>query len=187
MDPATGLCFPWYTHPFLNDLKDWYLADKTVLEFGGGLSTMWWRRKAKWVDTIETDPEWTDHIVEQCWQAQYTNGIVHCTKLADGLASDMPKYFDLIPKRPNGHYDIIIVDGIYRTEALQWAIDHLKGHRGIIIADNWQQDFVWISPKAEEIMKPYQIQQFYQPGHADHEGRPWNTSFWIIDDRPDRP
>jgi len=63
---------------------------------------------------------------------------------------------------------------------MQWALNHFKGRGGILIADNWQQDFVWISEVSEALMSPYKINRFYQPGHTNHEGKPWNTVYWEI-------
>jgi hypothetical protein len=72
------------------------------------------------------------------------------------------------------------VDGIWRYEMLQWALDHFKGRGGLLIADNWQQDYVWISPPAEDLMSKYTIHKFIQPNHINHEGRPWQTVYWEI-------
>lgn len=193
-EEGTGLVYPWYTHPFLEDLKHWHLKDRTVLELGGGRSTAWWRSRSKWVDTVEADPDWAVEVHKECYELSLFNGVVcswPCEDMVitekgsllrafpDGIPEKMPDYFAIIPER---QYDIIVVDGIYRTEALQWALDHLGKRFGVIIADNWQQDFVWISPKAEQIMAPYEIHRFVQPGHTNHEGRPWNTSYWVINE-----
>ena len=65
---------------------------------------------------------------------------------------------------------------------LQWALDHFKGRGGLLIADNFDQDYVWISPLANELMMPYKDveQMFYQPNHTNHEGKQWNTRIWHI-------
>ena len=88
------------------------------------------------------------------------------------------EFFDMIPK--DKEYDIISVDGIWRYECLEWALNHLKGREGIIIADNWHQDYVWISPPAEKLMSKYDINIYIQPNHTNHEGNPWKTVYWKI-------
>lgn len=162
-------------------IKTFDLADKTILELGGGASTAWWRKKAKWVDTIEASYNWAVDIREYCKREGLENGEVFNFKgdLPEGLPERMMEYFIIIPVLDK-QYDVIIVDGIYRTEALAFALVHFEKTGGLLIADNWQQDYVWISPKAEEVMAPYPIQRFYQPGHTNHEGRPWNTVLWEI-------
>jgi predicted O-methyltransferase YrrM len=81
---------------------------------------------------------------------------------------------------PDIDFNIIVVDGILRNECLQHAIKLLSKKGGIIIADNWQQDFVWLSPAAEDLMKPYERKIFVQPDHTNHEGNAWKTAIFTI-------
>jgi len=46
---------PWYTYPSINFLETRSFSDKTVLEFGGGQSSIWWGLRAKNVVTLEGD------------------------------------------------------------------------------------------------------------------------------------
>lgn len=177
-----GLVYPWWTHPFLDELEKWDLKEKTWLEFGGGRSTAWLRSKCKRVDTIESNVLWANTATTECHENGLTNGNVYnkLKDLPDGLQQRKQEYFDLIPTGEK--YDIISVDGIWRTECLAWALNHFKGREGILIADNYDQDFVWISPFADELMKHYKNSEhiFYQPNHTNHEGKPWNTRYWEI-------
>lgn len=178
IDPSNGLIEPWWTWDFMDLLKTWDLKDKTWLEFGSGRSTAWLRKKCKWVDSIEANKEWSYQANNDCAANMLVNGFVECADLPDGIQERKQEYFDLIPK--DKKYDIISVDGIWRNECLQWAIDYFKGRGGILIADNFNQDFVWISPAAEELMKPYEEHVYIQKEHTNHEGKPWNTRYWII-------
>lgn len=173
-----GLIYPWWVHSFLEVLDTLDLKDKTWLEFGGGRSTAWLRSKCKWVDTIEGNLEWASQAMQDCDRNNLFNGFVYADNLPDGVQERKQEFFNLIPN--DKKYDIISVDGIWRYECLQWALDHFKGRGGLLIADNWQQDYVWISPAAEELMRPYKINKFIQPNHTNHEGRPWNTVYWEI-------
>jgi hypothetical protein len=176
-----GLVYPWWTHPFLDLLEEIDLSKMDWLEFGAGYSTGWLRSRCRWVDSIEANREWAAKADKYCRDNQLSNGIIFSASdgdIADGVLQGKLTYFDLIPEGVK--YDIISVDGIFRYECLQWALDHFKGRGGMLIADNWQQDYVWISPAAEELMRPYEAYTFYQPSHANHEGKPWNTTYWII-------
>lgn len=177
---SNGLVMPWWTHPFLDMLKQWDMSERYLLEFGAGLGTAWLRHKCEWVDSVESDPEWKDKAQAQCDRYSINNGQIYypAEKLPDGIQERKNEYFQLIPTEKK--YDIISVDGIWRYECLVWARDHFKGRGGILIADNWQQDKVWISEVAERLMAPYEIHRYFQPGHTDHEGRPWNTVYWEI-------
>ena len=174
-----GLVMPWWTHPFLEVLKTWDVSNKNWLEFGGGRSTAWLRSKAKWVDTIDASEEWAQQSKIDCESNNLTNGELYVKTLADGVQGTQYLFFDMIPN--NKQYDIISVDGIWRYECLEWALNHFKGRSGIIIADNWHQDYVWISPPSEKIMSKYEINVFVQPNHINHEGNPWKTVYWKID------
>lgn len=175
-----GLVYPWWTHPFLDVLETWDLKDITWLEFGGGLSTVWLRSKCKWVDTIEANLNWAHIAKLECINNSLTNGRIwyDYADIPDGVQGLQGTYFGLIPKEKK--YDIISIDGIYRTESISWAIEHFKGREGTIILDNLDQDFVWISPKAMELLEPYKGEVFIQPNHINHEGKPWNTRYYKI-------
>lgn len=176
-----GLVYPWWTHPFLDVLKTWELHDKNWLEFGGGRSSAWLRKKCAWVDTIEANIEWGKQVEADCNNNKLNNGRICVADLFDGVQEQKKYFFDLIPD--DKQYDIISVDGIWRYECLEWALKHFGSRKGIIIADNWQQDYVWISPPAEELMSKYKIKIYIQPNHTNHEGKPWKTVYWVINDK----
>jgi hypothetical protein len=175
----SGLVFPWLTHPFLDLVETWDLSDKTMLEFGAGRGSAYWWSKCKWVDSIESNSEWAMKACDDIGNCLLHNkGRMHYVNVADGIDEQAPIYFDAVPKETK--YDIILVDGLYRNESLQWAIDHFKGREGTLIVDNMDQDFVWISSAANELMAPYPCEIYYQPGHINHEGKPWNTRIYQI-------
>lgn len=178
--PRNGMVMAWWTHPILEliEAMDW--KDKVMLETGAGRGTAWLRERCKWVDSIEADLEWAAQVQKDCDEYGLINGRIFAAQLPDGVQGRKQEYFDLIPN--DKQYDIISVDGIWRYEMLQWTLDHFKGSGGLLIADNFDQDFVWISPVADELMKPYKSveQIFYQPDHTNHEGKPWNTRLWNI-------
>lgn len=181
IDEENGLVEPWLTWPFMDWVKTLGLSDKIILEFGAGRSTAWWRKKSKWVDSIEANTEWALQAMKDCVESDLTNGAIYYKDINDGMAAsgELDKYMNLIPsKQP---YDIIIVDGIYRTEILEWAIAHLKVNGGgMLFIDNLDQDFVWISPRANELVAPLEGEIFIQPNHINHEGKPWNTRYYKV-------
>lgn len=177
IDPDNGIVEPWWTWPCMDVIKTWDLKGKKWLEFGAGLSTAWLRDKCEWVDSIESSNEWAAKAANYCNQNNLINGNIHSADLPDGIQELKEAYFRLISET---EYDIISVDGIWRNECLEWALNHFKGRGGIVVVDNMGQDFVWISPAADALMSPYQCEIFYQPGHTNHEGRPWNTRIYTI-------
>ena len=171
--PTNGLTMCWWTHPFLALADTWDWTGKTFLEFGAGLGTPWLRSKCAWVDSVESDLLWAEEARSACQKANLLNGAIFAAQLPP-----REQYFDLIPK--DKQYDIVSVDGIFRNDCLQWAVDHLKAGGGLLIVDNMNQDYVWVSPKADEIMREYQAHIAIQPNHACHKGKPWNTRYYVI-------
>lgn len=177
-DESNGLVMPWWSHPFLNVMKGWDLQDKYMLELGAGLGTAWLRDKCKWVDSVDASPEWAYKAEQYCQQNDRLNGQVSCEEIPDGVPGGWERYKNLIPDHVQ--YDVISIDGIYRTESIEWALQHFKGRGGIMIIDNLDQDYVWISPKAMELVKDLEGEVFVQPNHTNNEGKPWNTRYYKV-------
>jgi len=176
--PKNGMVMCWWTHPILELIETWDWKDKNVLEFGSGRGTAWLRERSKLVHSIEADLQWADQVVKDCNEYNLHNGGIWARQIPDGVQGMQAEYFGMIPK--DVQYDIITIDGIYRTESIEWALNHFKGREGLLILDNLDQDYVWISPKAMELLEPYKGEIFIQPGHINHEGKPWNTRYYII-------
>lgn len=176
LSPKNGMIQCWWTHPILDEIETWDWKNKKILEFGAGRGTAWLRERSKWVDSIEANMEWAELVNKECEEQNIKNGELFAKQIADGIPELKDEYFDLIPKRKK--YDIVTIDGIYRTEAIEWAINHFKGRDGLMIIDNLDQDYVWISPKAMELIEPYESKVYIQLEHTNHEGKPWNTR-WV--------
>ena len=168
-ESQTGLVYPWFTHPFLDWLKKQDLKEYNWLEFGAGLGTAWLRSRCRWVDTVETNQGWIGHAQAECDRFQLANGLLHWTEETSFLDGC------------NKPYQIISVDGIFRDMVMHWAIDYFEsGVGGILIADNYDQDFVWPNPTCKDRLAKYAEHKHIQPDHTNHNGKPWNTSWWYI-------
>lgn len=165
-----GVCFPWFTHPFLEVLDTWDLKDKVVLEYGGGKSTLWWASRAKQVFTIETSVDWMAEI----YSYNAKNVTMFPRQVNEGDQTKVDYYTGI----PEGCYpDIVVIDGVLRHECLLKALTLPRPI--IIIHDNWQQDG-FVCPASEEVMKEFKIHNFIQENHTDNHGRKWATAYWNI-------
>jgi hypothetical protein len=174
IDDTNGLCYPWFTHPFLEVLKTWNLKDKSVLEYGGGRSTLWWASKTKQVHTIEANGMWAKEIVE----ALAVNGLQNTTVIHRPVNEGDQSKVDYYTEIPDGcKPDIVVVDGILRHECLLKALT-LKRPL-IVIHDNWQQDG-FVCPASEEAVKDLVTNNFIQENHTDNHGRKWATAYWNL-------
>lgn len=164
-DSEVESAYPWFTYPFLQELKTWDLKDKTVLEYGGGRGTKWLRSKCKYVTTIELSKEWAEVIETDC--KEFNNGTVKVIE-----RDNIKQYLN------HDKADIVIIDGEYRKETLV----HWKDCKGIIlIADNWDQAHVWIGDGSVQIMKQFKGNVFEQPDHQGENGQnKWKTIYWNL-------
>ena len=91
-----------------------------VVEFGSGNSTLWWAEKVASVVTVEHDPAWYDRIEAL---APSNVSIIHATGQ------------DYTRGANGGKFDIIVVDGILRTECIEHSLAALKSD-GVYVCDN---------------------------------------------------
>lgn len=176
-DPTNNLVFPWLTHPALDVIKSWDLADKNVLEWGSGLSTAWWADKCKHVMAIEANKEWFAQVNNLLYinNNLSNKATIIYRNVNEGDQTKVEFYTD-VP----AHYqpDIVVVDGILRFECIQKALTLPRPIT--LIVDNWQQDRIFICPAAEDLLKDFPGVIYRQEDHKDHEGRPWQTGIWKI-------
>lgn len=176
-DPTNNLVEPWFTHPALDVIKTWDLSNKLVLEWGAGLSTLWWADRCKYVMAIEADPTWFADVIrlknEHGFQSKAE---VHFRNVHEGdqtkidFYTEVPAWF-----QPN----IVVVDGVLRYECILKALTLPRPL--MLIVDNWQQDYVFICPAAEEALKGFTGNVYIQSDHIDHSGRPWATAIFNIE------
>lgn len=121
---------PWYTYPAIDFLSGRTFKNKTVLEFGGGQSTLWWAARASSVVTFEANREWHDRIR----LGMPTNVELHHVDRARG-ESDSSQVETILSARSQLKYDVIVIDGLTRGELFDIACNHVAPD-GIIICDN---------------------------------------------------
>lgn len=176
-DPTNNLVEPWLTHPALDEIKGWDLSDMQVLEWGAGLSTIWWADKCRHVMSIEADGKWFVDINERLIEKELKHKvdlIYRPTNEGDqtkiDFYTDVPKWYTP---------DIVVVDGVLRYECILKALTLSRPL--ILIIDNWQQDYVFICPAAEKALEGFTGNVYVQPDHTNHEGRPWATAIFYIE------
>lgn len=178
IDPQNGLVECWFTHGALNEIKSMDLSDKNILMFGAGLGDAWLAKRCNKLIIVERNEEWIIKSAELIG-ANGIENIEYCFRPcndSDGKAD----YYLEIPK--GFEPDVIISDDSYRTEAVRMAIDYFKRKEGggILICDNYWQDFVWKSPIAIAWLEPFDKHIHLCTTHTDHEGNPWKTAIIFL-------
>lgn len=163
IDTSNNLVFPWYSFEMLDELKKWDTSNWNIFEYGGGLSTLWWRDKSKNVVSIDSSKNW-------------------CEKMDLIYVTDKDKYIEYPLEYSRKNYikfDCIIIDGepvSWRDNCMHYAIQCIKPG-GYIIIDNWKQNSIvglgdndWSN--TEKIISELNLKYktFFTPTHPD-----WKT------------
>lgn len=125
-----GEPLPWYTYPSIDFLRYRNYDNKAVLEFGGGQSTLWWAKRAKYVVTLEGDEDWYEKIKSHMPENVDLNYVS-----MENASVNVAQVKDILGSKQHSTYDVIVIDGLYRYEMIGIARD-LVAEDGIIICDN---------------------------------------------------
>jgi len=118
----SGRAIPWYTYSCVDFLRDKDFSTCRVLEFGSGQSTLWWAGRCEHVLTFEADEAWYRAVSKQMPE----NVEIH------HVPYDLAGVAEIIGER---RFDVIVVDGLDRTEACRLAAPHLA-EGGALLLDN---------------------------------------------------
>ena len=127
---SDGTPLPWYTYPAIDFLSQRNLADKNILEFGGGQSTLWWSARASSVLTIEEDLDWSERL-----RSKISDNVELHHVLVDHATRSVASIKSILDARVVRKFDVIIVDGHLRRELTALAFQYLS-QDGAIILDN---------------------------------------------------
>lgn len=144
---SDGRTMPWYTRPTCAWMDTLDFTGKSVWEYGGGVSTLWYRDRGAKVSGVDTSLEWAN-----------LSGLM--------FIQEKQAYISAI----SGIYDFICIDGEYRDDCFIYAINHLA-EGGTIIIDNWKQASAWGAdwPESERLIKELNLKvtEYPQEGHPD--------------------
>lgn len=168
IDDENGLIMPWLTHGALDAIKKMDLSDKVVWMWGSGMGDMWLAKRCKELHVVERVQEWIYKNLELTTANGVSNLFYYYRPCNEGSGAQ-----DMYCEIPEGiRPDVIIVDDAYRYECILKALEHSPC---ILIVDNWQQDYVFICPSAEVVLKDVESKIYRQHDHTNHEGNPWQT------------
>ncbi|MUV88828.1 hypothetical protein GJ629_02085 [Halapricum sp. CBA1109] len=123
---GSGNPTPWYTYSAIDFLDERISRDLRVFEYGGGYSTIWYAQRVEEVIAVEDSKEWTEIVTKRLPR----NGEI--------VYRDSKKeYTGEILNREK--FDIVVIDGSYRTDCVESSLKSLSD-QGVIIWD----DFDWL-------------------------------------------
>lgn len=112
---AAGEPIPWINYSMLHFLIPRIRPTTTILEYGGGSSTLFWARRVREVVTVEHDRRWAQYISGKFAEFSNINLLV---------APAGPEY-ERAPEKLQKRFDLAVVDGIRRFECAERALSML--------------------------------------------------------------
>ena len=120
---------PWWPYSAVHYLDQVVPTDYSVLEFGGGSSTIWWLERGNEVTTIETDSAWVENLRKQV-QAKGLQGKWHVEHVADINMVNVEKAL------PQKRFDVVINDGLGDRNAAVELLNKFVKDEGLAVWDN---------------------------------------------------
>jgi predicted O-methyltransferase YrrM len=139
--------------PYMNTVEILYLLqflnrDQSILEIGGGKSTIFFSRLVKKVTTLEHNEEWFYRIKEMVTEVKNNHScefhLVLPNYLHQGLNPAEPgqfdNYVDFLSTLEKKSFDLVLVDGRDRVRCFEKSIPLVKPGGLIIIHDFWNRE-----------------------------------------------
>ncbi|MHB8173612.1 MAG: O-methyltransferase [Nitrospirota bacterium] len=117
---------PWISYSAIGKLKDFLNEESVILEFGSGMSTIWFARHAKRVYSVEDNVEWYKKVTGLIVGCGIDN--VHY-RFAEGK-----DYYSFMSDQTE-RFDLIMVDGSNRSDCIR-NVMHLLKPGAMIYLDN---------------------------------------------------
>ena len=126
---AEGMALPWYTYPAIRFLETRLPSGLSVFEYGMGNSTLWWSKRATFVESCEHDEKWFNCI----------KGNLPANVLAHLHPVNSNSYINALAEA-NHKVDILVIDGRRRVSCARTATQVLTT-QSVIIWDNSDREY----------------------------------------------
>ncbi|MEQ9000873.1 MAG: hypothetical protein RID53_30765 [Coleofasciculus sp. B1-GNL1-01] len=191
---------PWYTKSSIRWLDEHINTEMTILEYGGGVSSLWWCQKAKKVYTFEASFKWAIILLYHFsrhpellkkWRLHFSPcewkptidtpkdyWKAHRGLLTDAEIESMEEDYLLdLPDK----FDVIIIDGAIRLKALEKTQSIIEKQKvQYIVIDNTNNKA--LSREADATIPKNFKRLDFPANDEDNVSSPsgeWITSVWI--------
>ncbi len=120
-----GNPLPWYTYPAIEYLSQFDYSQKKVFEYGCGMSSLYWARRALSVTSIEDNPGWFEKLSPK---------VAH-PNLEIKLREEGEAYENAILET-DGQFDVVVIDGKRRAECAAAVVKKLVPGGMVILDDS---------------------------------------------------
>jgi predicted O-methyltransferase YrrM len=122
---------PWMNYPVLDYLEQALPGNARIFEFGSGYSTAWFCKKYGSVISVDNDPGWHNKT------NALTSSFANCKLILEENEADYINTID----RQDQPFDLIVIDGVWRSECLLRSIDHLAPGGIILLDDSDREEY----------------------------------------------
>lgn len=124
---SSGNPVPWFTYPAIEYLNQFDVKGKKIFEYGSGNSTAYWARRGAEVWAVDHDQQWFDKMSASLSAGQTL------------YYADAEQDYANAITQPGISFDLVVIDGVFRSACVDPALAHLR-RGGIIIVDNAERD-----------------------------------------------
>jgi len=125
-------CVPWLGYRAVKRLDALIEPSWQVLEFGSGMSTIWFARRCSHVVSLETNDGWFAKVRELLERSGVQNVDLRMCSTADDRD---PDYGEALSDHRGSEFDLVLVDGARRDLAMAVGLTMVKPN-GYIFLDN---------------------------------------------------
>jgi predicted O-methyltransferase YrrM len=122
---------PWISYDAIRILRAHLTPASRVLEFGSGMSTIWFGQHAGFVQSVENCQEWHERVSSLLEEYQVRN--------VDYRLAVSKAAYTQVTSRVDQGFDLIMVDGDYRSDCIRSSAGWLRSG-GILYLDNSDKD-----------------------------------------------
>jgi precorrin-6B methylase 2 len=121
---------PWFPFNVLSHLRKIISKDWIMLEFGSGMSTLWFANKVKFIYSIEHDEYWYSIVSNNIQDCKVSN-VKYELRSLEGYSN--------LDQITNRSIDFVVIDGWARSKCILASLSKLKPG-GYIYLDNSDKD-----------------------------------------------
>jgi hypothetical protein len=133
---------PWMCPGTVDFCEKHLSRSMSVLEFGSGRSTVWFAQRAGNLISIEHNSVWYQLVKKKIETANLTNVDLRWIPLDHSLTEPEREFYEKCPdcvavldEFPDASFDLIIVDGHYRTNCTRKCLSKIKPGGYLLLDD----------------------------------------------------
>ena len=137
---------PWIPYNVIRALSPLVRPTWRVLEYGAGMSTVWWAKRVRHVHSIELDEHWYQQV-----------HLLLAQRKLDNVQLELHSkhaYTAHLDAYPDGYFDCVVVDGAFRDEVVAATLRLVRRPGGVLYLDNTDQGAQWpMYAEAERLLR----------------------------------